>query len=53
MKVFIYYNKLDPSKEPYGKFEAIDLEDAILIASHIKQMTIYDFLKIFKVEEKK
>ena len=25
MKVFIYYNKLDPSKEPYGKFEAIDL----------------------------
>ena len=53
MKVFIYYNKLDSSKEPYGKFEAIDLDDAILIASHIKQMAIDDFLKIFEVEEKK
>jgi hypothetical protein len=53
MKVFIYYNKLDPSKESYGMFEAIDLEDAILIASYIKQMTIDDFLNIFVVEEKK
>ena len=51
MKTFIYYNKLDPKKEPYGKFEAIDLEDAILIASHIKDMSIEDFLNIFRVEE--
>jgi hypothetical protein len=42
---------LDPNKEPYGKFEAIDLEDAILIASHIKDMSIEDFLKIFRVEQ--
>lgn len=52
MKTFIYYNKLDHSKEPYGKFEAIDLKDAILIASHVKDMNIDDFLKIFEVEEK-
>ena len=53
MSQFIYYHKNDPNKEPYGKFEAINLEDAVLIASHIKQMSIDDFLKIFEVEEKK
>jgi hypothetical protein len=51
MKQFIYYRKNDPNKEPYGKFEAVDLEDAILIASHIKDMNIEDFLTIFEVEE--
>lgn len=51
MSLFIYYRKNDPKKEPYGKFEAIDLEDAILIASHIKNMSIEDFLKIFRVTE--
>jgi hypothetical protein len=51
MKTFIYYHKNDSKKEPYGKFEAIDLEDAILIASHIKDMSIEDFLNIFRVEE--
>jgi len=51
MKQYIYYNKRDSSKEPQGKFEAINLDDAILIASHIKQMSIDDFLSIFKVEE--
>jgi hypothetical protein len=53
MPVFIYYRKNDPKKEPYGKFEAVDLEDAILIASHIKDMSEDDFLNIFEVEEKK
>lgn len=53
MPVFVYYQKNDPKKEPYGKFEAINLEDAILIASHIKDMSVEDFLSIFKVEEKK
>jgi hypothetical protein len=51
MKKFIYYQKNDPKKEPYSKFEAVDLEDAILIASHIKDMNIEDFLTIFEVEE--
>ena len=51
MKPYIYYNKLDSTKEPYGKLEAIDLEDAILIAAHIKQMPVEEFLKIFTVEE--
>jgi len=51
MSTFIYYRNNDPNKEPYGKFEAIDLEDAVLIASHIKNMSIDEFLKLFKVEE--
>lgn len=51
MKVYVYYNKHDSTKEPHGKFEAINLDDAILIASHIKQMSIDDFLNIFNVEE--
>jgi hypothetical protein len=38
MKKYIYYNKSDLTKEPQGKLEAINLEDAILIASHIKQI---------------
>jgi hypothetical protein len=51
MKLFIYYNKLDSSKEPQGKLEAINLEDAILLASHIKQMSKEDFLNVFEIKE--
>ena len=51
MSLYIYYRKNDPKKEPYGKLEAINLEDAILIASHVKEMSIDDFLNIFEVEE--
>jgi hypothetical protein len=52
MRTFIYYRKNDPNKEPYGKFEAVDLEDAILIASHIKDISEDDFLNMFEIEEK-
>jgi hypothetical protein len=51
MSRYIYYNKNDQTKEPHGKLEAINLEDAILLASHIKEMEIEDFLKLFEVEE--
>jgi hypothetical protein len=51
MKQYIYYNKSDKTKEPHGKFEAIDLDDAVLIASHIKRMSVDDFLTVFNVEE--
>lgn len=51
MKKYIYYNKSDLTKEPQGKLEAINLEDAILIASHIKQMSKEDFLNIFEIKE--
>lgn len=51
MKRYIYYNKFDSTKEPHGKLEAISLEDAILIASHVKEMTKEDFLKVFEVKE--
>ena len=51
MKSFIYYSKIDPKQEPYGKLEAINLEDAILIASHVKEMSKEDFLNVFEVKE--
>jgi hypothetical protein len=51
MKLYIYYNKLDKSQEPQGKLEAINLEDAILLASHIKQMSKEDFLNVFEIKE--
>jgi len=51
MKLYIYYNKLDSTKEPQGKLEAINLEDAILLASHIKQMSKEDFLNVFEIKE--
>jgi hypothetical protein len=51
MKRYIYYSKFDSAKEPHGKLEAINLEDAILLASHIKGMETEDFLKLFEVEE--
>jgi len=51
MKNFTYYNKNDISKEPIGKIQAIDLEDAINIAAHIKHLSIDDFLKIFEMKE--
>ncbi len=51
MGLYIYYNKRDKTKEPQGKFEAINLEDATLIAAHIKQISVEEFLNIFTVEE--
>jgi hypothetical protein len=51
MKQYIYYNKSDKNKEPQSKFEAINFDDAVLIASHIKRMSIDDFLTVFNVEE--
>ncbi len=51
MKQYVYYSKFDSKQEPHGKLEAINLEDAILIASHIKEISKEDFLKIFEVKE--
>jgi hypothetical protein len=51
MKRYFYYSKFDSKQEPQGKLEAINLEDAILLASHIKEMSKEDFLKIFEVKE--
>ncbi len=51
MKRYIYYSKFDSAKEPQGKFNAIDLEDATKIAAHIKQMSVEDFLTVFTIEE--
>lgn len=51
MKPFIYYNKLDSKKEPQGRIEADDEEQAILMAAIIKQMLVDDFLNVFEIEE--
>jgi hypothetical protein len=51
MKQYVYYSKFDSKQEPHGKLEAINLEDAILLASHYKEMSKEDFLKIFEVKE--
>jgi hypothetical protein len=51
MKSYIYYSKFDSKQEPQGKLQAIDIEDATKIASHIKQMPVEDFLTVFTIEE--
>jgi hypothetical protein len=35
-------------KLPQGKINAIDLEDATKIVSHIKQMSVEDFLNVLE-----
>ena len=50
MKQYIYYNKLDSSKEPQGKIQADNLVDAIKAAADIKQMDIENFTSIFEVK---
>jgi len=47
---YYYYHKNDPKKEPIGKIEANNLEEALLKAAHIKQLKIDNFLDVFKVE---
>jgi hypothetical protein len=51
MKQYVYYSKFDSKQEPHGKLEAINLEDAILLASHYKEMSKKDFLNVFEVKE--
>jgi len=48
--LYFYYHKNDETKEPIGKIEANDLEEALLRAAHIKQLSIDNFLDVFKVE---
>jgi hypothetical protein len=51
MKQYIYYNKLDSTKEPQGIIEADNEKQAILMAAIIKQMLVDDFLNVFEVKE--
>lgn len=50
MKQYIYYNKLDSTKEPQGKVQANDITEAIKQAAVVKQMDIDVFLKIFNLK---
>tara|TARA_R110002020_G_scaffold81877_1_gene203009 strand:+ start:133 stop:357 length:225 start_codon:yes stop_codon:yes gene_type:complete len=51
MKNYIYYNRLDPNKEPLGKIQAESLNEAIELASQIKKLEKDAFLSTFKVTE--
>ncbi len=51
MRLYIYRNTNDTTKEPHGKLEAINLADATKIASHMKQLEVNEFLKLFTIEE--
>jgi hypothetical protein len=48
--LYFYYHKNDEKKEPIGKIEADNLEEALIKASHIKQLSPDNFLDVFKVE---
>lgn len=50
MKIYIYYNKYDSTKEPQGKIKARSLKEAIKKAASIKNMDIDEFLTIFNVK---
>ena len=52
MKAYIYYNKLDKTKEPQGRIlDANNEDDAAFQAAFRKQMNIEDFLNVFEVKE--
>ena len=52
MKTYVYYNKLDKTKEPQGKIlDADNEDDAAFQAAFRKQMNIEDFLNVFEVKE--
>ena len=53
MKTFIYYRKDDKSKEPIGHVNATDSYTASIKASAQKQLSNYEFDKLFELEEKK
>lgn len=51
MSKYKFYSKSDPNKEAITIIEAPDLDAAVTTCSTIKNLTIDDFLKLFKVEE--
>ena len=52
MKTYVYYNKLDKTKEPQGKIlDADNEDDAAFQAAFKKQMNVEDFLNVFEVKE--
>lgn len=52
MKKFGFYSK-NNTQEPLGVIEAEDIEEAIILASQIKDLPLSEFLKIFVVKEYK
>lgn len=51
MRLYIYYNTNDSTKESHGKIEATNFIEATKTAAKRKQLSVSEFLKIFTVEE--
>jgi hypothetical protein len=51
MKIYIYYNKFDSTREPIGKIKAKSVEQAVNLISQIKQLSKDDFLNVFEIQE--
>ena len=51
MKTFAYYHKNQSTQEPIGKIRVNCEEEAVLIATHIKQLSIDTFLQLFEIKE--
>ena len=51
MKKYKYYYLLDKNKEPVGRINAESLNEAILISSKKKKLSLKKFLMLFEVEE--
>jgi hypothetical protein len=49
--LYKYYSKSDSKKEPISLIEAYCLEDAIEIATQLKNLSVDKFLEIFEVIE--
>jgi hypothetical protein len=47
---FIYYSKVDLTKEVVNRVDASSLKSAINIFAKIKQLSIPNFLKLFNVD---
>jgi hypothetical protein len=52
MEKYKFYNLNDKNKESIYSFNALNIEEAYMKASQIKQLPIEEFKKIFGVEKK-
>ena len=51
MREFILYSTNDPKKEAIHKIKASSFPEAISIFCEMKQLSLSDFLQLFKVKE--
>ena len=51
MKTFAYYYKNQMNPEPIGKIRVNSEDEAVMIAAHLKQLSIDTFLQLFEIKE--